>query len=858
MAAATARAIPVFATNGTTLTRFDSLTPGTVTTVAITGLQGGESLIGIDCRPSTGVLYGLSNAARLYTIAPGGAATLVGAGNYPLGGVTTFGIDFNPVDDVLRVISGAFSNLIVNPNNGQLIRSEGSLARSGHGGVAYTNAFLDASTTVMYALDFNDDVLVRIGPTVAYASTFNTGSVETIGPFNLGSGVGQNMGFDIGPDGIALAAMLFGGQTSLYFINLNTGKATSMGLIGNGATQFVGIAIQNGPVTFTNSNTILLPAAGMSGGAGNEKANPYPADIAVSTTTGYVVKKLRLTLHDFRHRYPDDIDLLLESPTGKSMVVWSDVGANISTCGAVCDNAGNQGSTGVTITLDDAAASELPNAAALSSGTFRPTDHSVTAVQESFPAPAPAPPYANPSPTGNATFVSTFAGVAASGAWSLYAIDDGANDTGRIAGGWSLEVTSAPPCQITCPPNVVTGNTPNQCGATIALARPTVNGSCGTLTTTPMESGFFPLGTTVVTTTTSSGSSCSYNVTVNDTQAPSTVCPSNITVQADPGQNATVVNFADGAVGDNCGATVSYKPASGSFFAVGETTVVGTAVDAAGNTATCSFIVTVTPNNATPTPPPPPPTSLANISTRLRVGTGDNVLIGGFIITGSGPKKLMVRALGPSLPIADRLEDPRLELFDSGGQSVASNNNWRDALNEQEIIDSTIPPSNDAEAAILGQLDPGAYTAVVSGVNDGTGVGLVEAYDLSTGGASKLANLATRGLVQTGDDVLIGGFIIVGQDPQRVIVRALGSSLELENKLNDPALELFNGNGDLVGANDNWRSDQESEIVATQIPPSNDLESALVRTLVPDAYTAVVRGVNETTGVAVVEIYAIQ
>lgn len=269
LTAATTRAVTVFATNGTTLIRFDSQAPGTVTPASITGLQGGESLVGIDFRPSTGVLYGLANSRRLYTIAANGAATLVGTGTYTLGGASV-GIDFNPVDDVLRVINSDFTNLIVNPDNAQLIRSEGAISRSGHGAIAHTNAFVDASTTVLYGLNFNDNTLVRIGPTVAYADAFNTGSVDTIGPFNLGAGVLATIGFDIGPDSTtALAAMDFGGDTYLYSINLGSGKATSLGMIGNGDTQLVGLAIQNGPVTFTNSNTILLPAAGTTGGSGN-------------------------------------------------------------------------------------------------------------------------------------------------------------------------------------------------------------------------------------------------------------------------------------------------------------------------------------------------------------------------------------------------------------------------------------------------------------------------------------------------------------------------------------------------------------------------------------------------------------
>ena len=142
-------------------------------------------------------------------------------------------------------------------------------------------------------------------------------------------------------------------------------------------------------------------------------------------------------------------------------------------------------------------------------------------------------------------------------------------------------------------------------------------------------------------------------------------------------------------------------------------------------------------------------------------------------------------------------------------------------------------------------------------MNNGTGIGLVEAYDLDRLADSKLANISTRGLVQTDDNVLIAGMIVLGQDPLRVIVRAIGPSLNISGKLADPTLELRDGNGGLIRSNDNWRSDQEAEIIATTIPPSNDLESAIVQTLTPGNYTAILRGVNGTTGIAVVEAYGL-
>jgi len=258
---------------------------------------------------------------------------------------------------------------------------------------------------------------------------------------------------------------------------------------------------------------------------------------------------------------------------------------------------------------------------------------------------------------------------------------------------------------------------------------------------------------------------------------------------------------------------------------------------------------------ATPTPTVAPGT-FGNISTRLRVETGDNVLIGGFIITGTQPKKIILRAIGPSLPVAGALADPVLELRDSSGALIQSNDNWR-SDQEAEIIASTIPPTNNLESAIVATLpaNNSAYTAIVRGVDNGTGIGAVEVYDLNQAVDSKLANISTRGFVQTGDNVLIGGLIVLGQNPLRVIVRAIGPSLPVPGALSDPTLELRDGNGGLIASNDNWRSDQEAEIIATTIPPSSDLESAIVRDLAPGNYTALVRGVNGTMGVGAVEAY---
>jgi hypothetical protein len=258
------------------------------------------------------------------------------------------------------------------------------------------------------------------------------------------------------------------------------------------------------------------------------------------------------------------------------------------------------------------------------------------------------------------------------------------------------------------------------------------------------------------------------------------------------------------------------------------------------------------------------PTGLANVSTRLPVGTGDNALIAGFIITGSQDKKVIIRAIGPSLGLAGRLANPTLELF-SGQTSLGFNDDWMNSspADRQAIIDSGIPPTNNLESAIVRTLPASpsgsVYTAVVRGLNNSTGIAVVEVYDLDRAANSKLANISTRGFVQTGDNVLFAGTIVLGQTSQKVIVRAIGPSLTITGKMADPTLQLMDANGTQVAANNNWRSDQEVDIIASNVAPTNDAESALVATLSGNGsnYTVIVRGAANTTGIAVVEMYAL-
>jgi hypothetical protein len=262
------------------------------------------------------------------------------------------------------------------------------------------------------------------------------------------------------------------------------------------------------------------------------------------------------------------------------------------------------------------------------------------------------------------------------------------------------------------------------------------------------------------------------------------------------------------------------------------------------------------------------PAQFGNLSTRCMVETGDNVAIGGFIITGTGAKKIVLRAIGPSLTpagIPNALPDPMLELRDSTGSVMALNDNWRDTQ-EAQIQSTGLAPSSELEAAIVTTVSPGTYTVIMHGKEDGTGVGLVEMYDVDPNSNARLANISTRGLVRTGDEVMIGGLIVTNPSGgvstiREILVRAVGPSLTqfgVPNVLQDPVLELRDGNGGLLASNDNWKGAQQSSIQSTGLAPTDDREAAIRVALVPGLYTAIVRGKNDSTGVGLVEVYGLQ
>lgn len=279
---------------------------------------------------------------------------------------------------------------------------------------------------------------------------------------------------------------------------------------------------------------------------------------------------------------------------------------------------------------------------------------------------------------------------------------------------------------------------------------------------------------------------------------------------------------------------------------------------ATSTTETGSYSLTTTgPAGSTPTPTD---SRLINIATRAFVDTGDGVAIGGLIIEGSSAKTVVIRAIGPDLAnrgVAGVLTDPQLQLF-SGPDLIDSNDDW-DQHPRMSEIPSNLVPTFQLESVIVATLEPGPYTAIVRGNQETTGVGLVEIFEVESD-ASKLVNIATRGSVGAGDNVMIGGLIIAGDAPMTVLIRAKGPSLSdfgVQGALLDPVLQVFSG-PDLIDTNDDWRSHSNADNIPTNLQPTNDKESSILITLQPGAYTAIVSGSGGTTGIGLVEVFEVQ
>jgi subtilisin-like proprotein convertase family protein len=517
-----------------------------------------------------------------------------------------------------------------------------------------------------------------------------------------------------------------------------------------------------GTTTFSNTAAITIPDFGA--------AAPYPSNIPVAL--GGTITRVTVRLNNLSHSFPGDIDILLVGPGGQNAVIMSDVGGSFPVAG-------------VTLTLDDAAATNLPSP--LVTGTFKPTN---VGTSDLWPAPAP-------SPSGGSA-LGVFNGLNPTGTWSLYVVDGAGGDSGSFAGGWELTISTTNDCGTPTPTP-----TPSATPVTTPTSTPIATSTPTPPVTTPTPPAPTPTPTPPVPT---------------PTPTPPLPTPPPTPTPTPPAPTPT-------------------PPAP-------------------------SPTSTPTPPAPTATPTPIPAAQAINLSTRMRVQTGDNAGIGGFIINGSGLKHVLIRAIGPSLAqfgVPNVLADPVLELHGPGSFVTITNDNWRQTQ-EVEIQATGIPPSNNLEAAIDATLPAGAYTAIVRGNGNGTGVSLIEVYEIDSSVASKLNNMSTRASISTGDNIVIAGFMLGQGGTDKVVLRGIGPSLTgsgVPNALADPTLELHDGNGALLVANNDWQDDAmtASELMFYGLAPSNELESAIVANLPPGLYTALLAGRNNGSGIGLVEVY---
>ena len=252
-----------------------------------------------------------------------------------------------------------------------------------------------------------------------------------------------------------------------------------------------------------------------------------------------------------------------------------------------------------------------------------------------------------------------------------------------------------------------------------------------------------------------------------------------------------------------------------------------------------------------------PSNVVGTLSTRAHVGSGPNTLLSGLFITGSDPKQVLIRGLGPSLSVSAPLADPTIEVRDSSGMVAGSNNNWKDSQ-ESQIVATGHAPSQDAESALLITLPPGFYTVRLSGVNDGTGVGKIDLIDVDDSVPSNLNNISSRAVVSPGENVLVGGFVINGPQNRKVIIRGIGPSLTqlgVDGAMPNPTLVLRDSSGNALVFNDDWEDTQRDEIIDSTLPPGDRRESAIAATLAPGSYTAELIGACRGSGVAAVEVF---
>jgi subtilisin-like proprotein convertase family protein len=570
-------------------------------------------------------------------------------------------------------------------------------------------------------------------------------------------------------------------------------------------------------------------------------ASLYPSSVSLSDAPG-TITAVRVTLHNINHANPEDYDILLVGPGGQSVVLMSDCGWH-------------EDLSDVTITFSDTTRL-MPYLSEIEPGTFRPTNYSASGPTTPF---GPLDEFSPDQPRTYPSSLSVFTNTSPNGTWNLYVMDDDSfYPDGTIAGGWTLEVDTTA-FQSTGPIVIPGAGAANPYPSLITVAgfagdtkkvRITLDGLSHTFPDDLDIMVVGPGGQNAIIMSDVGGDSDLANVTLTfDDDGPNSL----------PDESQVLEG--------------TYKPANfggSDTFPIPAPTPSGTSAlsvfnDTNPNGTWGLYIVDDHGQEmggmdhwAVACDPKPP--VLANISTRITVGTGDKVLIGGFIVSGTQPKKVILRAIGPSLSVPGKLANPTLELRDGAGGLIRFNDNWR-TEQEAEIIASGIPPGNNLESAIVATLpaNNAAYTVIVRGANESTGIGLVEVYDLDRTVDSKLANISTRGFVE-GDDALIAGTIILGGLPQTVCVRGLGPSLNLPNALPDPYVQLRDANGAVIFGVSDWTSYQESEVIAAGLAPGDFYESAFIFTLpsAGAAYTVILeRTVFLTPGIALVEIYAL-
>jgi hypothetical protein len=1011
-------AVPIFGVDtNNKLVRFNSATPGTIlSSVTITGTLGGEQITALDFRPSNEQLYGLGSNGRLYVINQVTAvATQVGTGPLSLNGAS-FGFDFNPTVDRIRITSEGDQNVRVNPNDGSLVATDTPLAyASGDvnvgknpnvAGSAYTNNFAGATTTTLYGIDAGLDILVTQNPP-------NAGSLNTVGPLGVDASVFL-LGFDIdGVNGIAYASLVVSNICQLYTINLSTGAATLVGTIGGGSSlrgiavvpPGVTAALAGTTATFSGSdanNTIIFDQSGgllrhnrfslgdrgfnsdfdfdpgtagdqtlsasdpavtivVNAGAGDDTVvigtNASPAstlaasfqingqsggdklvinDSADATgrtiTLNSTTSKITGIGGPITHGTLESITLHAGTGADTINIVGTSAAATLTSIlagggddkivfgnGATLSGGYIDGGPG-TNTLDYSSyttpvavdfqttnqlllallsgpqeAGPLSNSQALGRGVFL-----LNAAQTALTFNIAYSGVSGPSITGD-HFQNQAAGLNGPIVRGLFSSEENGLTTpsGTFTGVWSTSDPALDPPNSSAPIRPLNAPSPVTPGSTLlqellagriyfeihtpSFSSGEIRGQLnliGAFNPATGTSGVANFSNLIYPTATNGIHLLKLTNGSNNDAGPGLSVPAGSTVTftyivTNPGQNplssVTVLddNGTPGSSGDDFFATYTGGDAnSNGVLEPNETWTFSATRTATAGQYTNVGTATGTPNvgpvvsdsdsenyfGQTPQP--------LNISTRLRVLTGDNALIGGFIITGSAQKNVIVRAIGPSLAnagVSDALADPVLELNKSG-TVVGSNDNWRESQ-EADIQATGIPPQSELESALITTLNPAAYTAIVRGRDGGTGVGLVEVYDLNYAVDSQLANISTRGFVDTGANVMIGGFILGGNSgTTRIAVRGIGPSLTgagVPNALADPNLDLRDSNGVRVAFNDNWMDDsaQAAQLSGFGLSPSDALESGLVTVLPPGAFTAILSGNNGGVGVGLVEVY---